>query len=249
MLGGIRRGGHRTAAWSAEHLAAHGQSIFDNISACLEDWRNKIGLEVGPGDNLEVCRLFLATGADEMFAVERYADPKPTDRRIRVIRRSIELLDLDSAVDFAYSNDAFEHVSNVSAAMKSVHRALRGGGCFVCNVDLRGHNVFNKANRPLDFLTCPDWLWHLMFSHIATTNRVRVHQLLEAAADAGFRVIGTKCLAKADADYLRRLRPHLLPRYRRLPDSDLEVLQLLLTLVKPEGEECHSKPRLPTRLA
>ena len=239
VLGGVRIGGHRTATWSPEHIAAHGRSIFSTVAPHFTEWRGKVGLEIGPGDNLEVCRLFLESGAARMLAVERYADPKSSDGRTCVLRQEIERLDVISAVDFAYSNDALEHVTSVQLSLQSVYRALRPGGRFVCSVDLRGHNVFNKPKRPLDFLTCPDWLWHLMFSHLATTNQVRAGELLRAATDTGFSVLGVNCLAKADAGYLRQVRPHLLPRYRELPDSDLEVLQILLVLEKPaERGEC-----------
>jgi SAM-dependent methyltransferase len=208
----------------------HGKSIFATIAPHLPDCNGKIGLEVGPGDNLEVCRLFLDSGAIRMIAVERYAIPMPDDDRTVVLHQDIERIQIEKQVDFAYSNDAFEHVSDVSLAMQAVYRSLRPGGRFVCNVDLRGHNVFNNPQRPLDFLSCPDWLWRLMFSHIATTNRVRVHQLVRAATDAGFSVLSAECLAKADNEYLRQVRPHLLSRYGQLPDQELEVVQFLLTL-------------------
>jgi SAM-dependent methyltransferase len=150
-----------------------------------------------------------------------------------VIRSQIEETEVPEEVDFAYSNDVFEHVLDAPATMRAVFRSLRPGGRFVNSIDLRGHNAFNNAQRPLDFLTCPDGLWRLMFSHIVTTNRVRAHDFVEMAKKAGFNVLKYEALATADEKYLKEIRPHLLPRYQELRDDDLRVLQLLLVLERP----------------
>jgi hypothetical protein len=73
-----------------------------------------------------------------------------------------------------------------------------------------------------------------MYSHIVTTNRVRVHEFIEAAEGAGFVVLKAHPLAAADEAYLEDVRPDLLPRYRGLPTDDLRVLQLLLVLERPD---------------
>jgi SAM-dependent methyltransferase len=232
-LGGALRGGHRTALWTPAQRRAHAAGIFSTLSPHLGSLHFRTGLEIGPGDNLEVCRLCLAAGCQRMYAVERFAGPAKDEERVIFVRSQIEETKLPEAVDFAYSNDVFEHVDDVPGAMKAIFDSLRPGGRFVNNIDLRGHNVFNDSRRPLDFLTCPDWLWSLMFSHIVTTNRVRVHEFVHAARSAGFTVLKSEALVTADTSYLRELRAHLLPRYRRLPDDDLGVLQLLLVLERP----------------
>ena len=165
-----------------------------------------------------------------MYAVEKFAHPIQADARIVISRSEIEGTRLTERIDFAYSNDVLEHVSDVLATMQAVFALLRPGGRFVSSIDLRGHNAFNNPARPLDFLTCPDWLWRLMFSHMVTTNRFRAHAFMEAASSAGFRLVSTKALALATPDYLESIRPHMLPRFRGLPDSDLAILQLLLVL-------------------
>lgn len=239
LLGGIRRGGHRTATWSADERRAHGERIHQALAPYLGDVAGQTGLEIGPGDNLEVCRQFLDAGCERMLAVERYARPPDDDGRVALLRSPIEQMALHEEVDFAYSNDVFEHVANVPSAMRAIYQALKPGGRLVCSIDLRGHNVFNLPDRPLDFLTCPDWLWQLMFSHVATTNRVRPHEFLEAAVDAGFEVKEVVALARADPAYVAQIRPHLLKRYQQLPDSELSILQYLLVLVRPAALRQH----------
>lgn len=236
LLGGIRRGGHRTAAWSADERRAHGERIHQALAPFVGDVSGQTGLEIGPGDNLEVCRQFLDAGSTRMLAVERYARPPDDDGRVAVLRSPIEQMDLHEEVDFAYSNDVFEHVANVPSAMRAIFAALKPGGRLVCSIDLRGHNVFNLPDRPLDFLSCPDWLWQLMFSHVATTNRVRPHEFLDAAVAAGFEVKEAVALDRADSAYVASVRPHLLKRFQRLSEGELSILQYLLVLQRPAAQ-------------
>jgi SAM-dependent methyltransferase len=143
-----------------------------------------------------------------------------------------EQLRLDDQVDFIYSNDVMEHVAAPEAAFRAAHRLLKPGGLFINNIDLAGHNAFAKKARPLDFLSCPDWLWKLMFSHMETTNRVRFSEFVGAATAAGFRVKGIDAMVKAEPGYLDSLRPHLLPRYQALPNEDLSMVQCVLIAEK-----------------
>jgi hypothetical protein len=76
-------------------------------------------------------------------------------------------------------------------------------------------------------------MYSWLTSHIETSNRVRCSQLVSAATRAGFEVLKTEALATADRGYLAEIRPHLRPEYRKLDDSDLEVVQLLLVVRKP----------------
>jgi hypothetical protein len=136
-------------------------------------------------------------------------------------------------VDFIYSNDALEHVASPAATLHTAYGLLAPGGLFAGSVDLSGHNAFTNPERPLDFLSCDDRLWRLMTSHIATTNRVRFSELLQAAKDAGFEIVEARALLQAARAYLASVRPHLLPRYQALADDDLAVVQCLVVARKP----------------
>jgi SAM-dependent methyltransferase len=148
--------------------------------------------------------------------------------RLVLHQARFEELTLDEPLDFICSNDVMEHVADPAAVFRSALRVLRPGGLFVNNIDLCGHNVFAKTDRPLDFLTCGDHLWDLMFSHVMTTNRVRFSEFVRAAEDAGFKTAHVEVVLQADPAYLASVKPHLLPRYRDLPDDDLSVLQFVL---------------------
>lgn len=232
-LGGALRGGHRTSTWTEQQRRNHAANISSVLFPHLGSLIGRTGLEVGPGDNLDVCKLCLSAGAKKMYAVERYSKPTSDDARLSVINSHIESIQLPEPVDFAYSSDVFEHVGNVAAAYRSVYKSLKPSGLFVSTIDLRGHNVFNKTERALDFLTCPDWLWGLMFSHIATTNRIRAHEFVNLAQAAGFVCVRFESLASADPKYLSEVRPHLIERYQNLSDDALQILQLLVVLQRP----------------
>lgn len=234
LTGGALRGGHRVAWWSEGERQRHAAEIFDTLSPHLGPIDGGTGVEIGPGDNLDVCARFLEAGSRKMYAVERFGREGAGTTDIELLRADIEAIELPERVDFAYSNDVFEHVNDVSGALASVFGALRPGGLFASSIDLRGHNIFGAPGHPLDFLSCPDWLYSLMFSHVVTSNRVRVHEIVKAARHAGFEVVRSDPLAVAVDGYLETYRPHFLSRYRDIPDEELRVLQLLLVLRRPE---------------
>ncbi|MFO1092502.1 MAG: methyltransferase domain-containing protein [Planctomycetaceae bacterium] len=234
VLGGALRGGHRIAAWSPESRQRHCRGILDTLGPALGDVRGQVGLEIGPGDNLGVCALLVQGGCRRMYALEKFSHPTEIPDGVQLLHQRIEDLEAPEPLDFALSNDVFEHVDDVALAMQRVFAALRPGGLFVNSVDLRGHNMFKNPAAPLDHLTAPDWLYSLLTSHIETSNRVRCSELTAAATKTGFEVLRCEALARADRAYLHAVRPHLQSRFRSLDDGDLEVLQLLLVLRKPQ---------------
>ena len=95
------------------------------------------------------------------------------DRRVlRLGRQHFEEFRPSEPIDFIFSHDVLEHVDPLPI-FRRAFQILRPGGRFANVIDLTGHGVFYDLNRPLDFLTCPDWLWRLLFSEMETTNRVR----------------------------------------------------------------------------
>jgi SAM-dependent methyltransferase len=188
-------------------------------------------MEIGPGDDFGLCRLLIQAGATRMYAVEKYTTPAPPPGVVSLTGEA-ESMSLPEPVDFAVSNDVLEHVRDVPGTFRSVFTALQPGGVFVSSVDLRGHNCWKSDARPLDFLTCPDWLYRLATCNIETSNRVRFGVLAVAAREVGFKAVHSVALATVDPIYLADVRPHLLPRYQALPDDDLGILQALIVARK-----------------
>ena len=236
LLGGSLRGGHRTQEWADPKRAGHEQTIVDSLWPHLPDLDGCVAVELGPGDALNVSRKLLAEGCRRVWAVEPFAtaalQAEDDGNRLRVAPVSVAEFDPGEPINLIISHDVLEHV-DVPAAMRAAFDLLAPGGRFVSSVDLRGHNAFNKPQRPLDFLTCPDWLYRAMHSHIETSNRVRPSELLDAAEAAGFVVEATQPLDEVSDAYLDAVRPHLQPRYRTLSDDDLRPTQLVVALRRP----------------
>ncbi len=282
LRGGRDRGGED---WSNRRLDAHAGhvlEIFEGMREAIGDVRGKVGLELGPGDDIAVAYCFLKAGARRMYTVERFESVVLDDKAVRLLETLDELLPeltavtatdvvareggrirLDEAklvhrvglfeacrppepVDFAYSNDVMEHVESPARIFEAAAAALVDGGVFVNNVDLAGHNVFSSTARPLDFLTCPDWLYDLMFSHIVTSNRVRYGDLVRDLRRAGFSIGETKNILEADPAYLEAVRPHMVDRYRHLPAEDLKVVQVRIVATKGRGADAPIGDELAT---
>lgn len=253
-------GGVRWTSRPLEENVWHVMAIATLIQKHL-DVRDRVGVEIGPGDNLGAAYCLLKAGAQRIYAVEKLGSVAPDewcqqlftaiDARVPaspltrdVMSRSaftgplrhaevlFEEFAPDRPVDFVYSHDVIEHV-DPPTVFASARKILVSGGDFLNIIDLTGHGVFYDLNRPLDFLTCPDWLWPLLFSAMETTNRVRWSELLTLADKTGFEVVQAVAIRRADPTYLAGIRPHLLPRYQKLADDDLSVMQCVLHLRKP----------------
>ena len=210
------------------------------------DVRGKTGVEIGPGDNLGVCYRMLMGGAARMYGVEKFASIEPEWNRKLFAKMSGESIGLaphhvqalfedfhpQEPVHFIYSHDVIEHVDPASVFRHAFDLLEPGGDFFNC-VDFTGHGVFHNLDRPLDFLTCPDFLWRVLFSAMETTNRIRWSELLEIARQRGFEIVRAHTLRRVAPDYVESIRPHLLQRYQKFSNEDLSVTHCELHLRKP----------------
>jgi SAM-dependent methyltransferase len=151
-------------------------------------------LELGPGDNLGLALRFLAAGAREVVALDKFAirrDPE-TERAIhdrlrerhggidpeavRVIK-GVGIEDAPgelepASFDLIVSVAVLEHVYDSDAAFAAMDSLLRPGGLMVHQVDFRDHNMFTAGGRhPLEFLTVGDRLWRRMTVDSGGPNR------------------------------------------------------------------------------
>jgi SAM-dependent methyltransferase len=262
-LGRNECGGVRWKQRPVRENVEHVRLIVDTIGRHLGDVRGDVGAELGPGDNIGASYAFLKRGARRMYAVEKFGSVAPDEWCARILqgidevdgrapstgdvlingdfnhdllrlqRSNFEAFEPEAPLDFVFSYDVLEHVEPEAVFRRAIS-VLKSGGRFVNVVDLTGHGVFYDLTRPLDFLTCPEWLWRLMFSHMETTNRVRLSALIAIAKASGFEIERAEPIRRADHAYLASIRAHLQPRYRRLADDDLSAMQTILVLRKPD---------------
>jgi len=138
---------------------------------------------------------------------------------------------VSASVDFCYSVDVLEHVDDVRGVMRHHAKILRPGGVGVHAVDFSGHNAF--AGTDIDFLTCPDWAWNLMHSHLITSNRLRPSQVTGAALDAGLEVEQVVPTRTVTVERVEELRAKLNPRFANLPADELRILEAIVVLRAP----------------
>ena len=236
VLGGARRGGHRVQSWVSTEQTIHTDYIYGVLAPYFDDLHDSVALEIGPGDSLGVSVRLKEAGCRRVYATDKYAQPVSADG-VELVQCLIEDFDAPEPLDLIISNDVLEHVGDLDSTMRRCYQLLRPGGQFVSNVDLRGHNAFNKPDQPLDFLSCPDWLYRAMHSHIETSNRVRMPDLITATEAAGFLTDAITPIDLAEPDYVESIRPHLLPRYRDLTDDQLRPVQVVLALRKPRTDD------------
>jgi len=234
---------HLYSKHGAEFAAKTAIDSFETIRPYLPDLTGMTGLEIGPGDNLGVAECCMANGAAHMIGVEQFATVRDLPEMSRLIaerygpyRSRPEHLQtvvesVEREVDFIYSIDVLEHVASVPDAFRHMAKILKPGGYAVHSVDFAGHNAY--AGTGIDFLTCPDWMWKLLHSHLQTTNRIRYGELIDAARRGGLALISATPVITVSDERVEELRPKMVARYRALPTEDLKILQAIFVFRKP----------------
>ncbi len=121
--------------------------------------------------------------------------------------------------DLILSRAVLEHVSDLEASFRDMHRALRNTGISLHLVDLKSHGL--DRYKEFDFLTWPEWAYRLMYSHKGFPNRWRVDRYETLAREQGFRITlmePTECIAESD---LRVIVDDVPVNYKSLPMEKL----------------------------
>jgi hypothetical protein len=129
---------------------------------------------------------------------------------------------LRDEIDLVFSRAVLEHVNDLPATFADMHAAMKRDAIAIHQVDLKSHGL-HQAN-PLDFLTWPDHLWRLMYSHKGVPNRLRVNSYRQILAQTGFNVISIEPTLLADPADVRAVRPALASPFRQVSDKDMRWL-------------------------
>ncbi len=133
-----------------------------------------------------------------------------------------------AAYDLIISRAVLEHVNYLDESIADIARALAPGGVSVHEVDLRSHGL--DRYRPLDFLTWPDALYRLMYSHKGFPNRWRVDRYKTLAHRNGLRIKAlqpTELLQRHDVD---AIKPELAKAFQEVSIEELSWLSFWMIL-------------------
>lgn len=139
--------------------------------------------------------------------------------RIEYLVRPSGLSGLRARVDIVFSRAVLEHVDDVAATFADMETALRVGGLAVHLVDLKSHGLHRR--NPLDFLTWPQWLWDLMYSHKGVPIRWRVSRYRDVLGRGKLAIRKLAATTLFDAGDVAEVRAHLPVQFRGLSDADL----------------------------
>lgn len=142
--------------------------------------------------------------------------------RIRYEVRPDGLLNERAPMGLVVSRAVLEHVNDLPAIFRDMRIALAPDGTAVHLVDLKSHGLHRR--NPLDFLTWPEWLWALMYSHKGVPNRERPGAYREAARSAGLEIVAMTPTGRARTEDLAEVRPRLAAAFRDLSDDELSWL-------------------------
>ena len=137
---------------------------------------------------------------------------------------------LREEIDLVLSRAVLEHVNDLPATFADMHTAMKQDATAIHQVDLKSHGL--HQTNPLDFLTWPDRLWRLMYSHKGVPNRLRINTYRDIIAQTGFNVIFIEPTLLADPADVQSVRPDLAQSFRQVSDEDMRWLGFWLACNK-----------------
>ncbi len=140
------------------------------------------------------------------------------------------LAGFETEIDLIVSRAVLEHVNDLSATFDDMYKVLAESGLAIHKVDLRSH-ALHRRNQ-LDFLTWPEALWRLMYSHKGAPNRLRVDFYRRLVNERGFKTELIEVTDRANIECIREVRPRLAKEFRNLSDDDLGWLGFWLVIRK-----------------
>ena len=130
------------------------------------------------------------------------------------------------SVDLAFSQAVLEHVDDVAATYRALHRWLRPGGIMSHAIDFKSHGLTRDW---FGHWTIPAWQWTLVRGRRPyLINRLPASRHLELLIAAGFEVLLTLRTEAAPAP-----RAALAREFAAMPDDDLRASAMFVIARKP----------------
>lgn len=132
------------------------------------------------------------------------------------------------AYDLIISRAVLEHVNDLSGTFLDIKQSMKPDGVSVHRVDLRSHGLDRYTD--LDFLTWPDALYAIMYSHKGTPNRWRVNKYKEAANQQNLTCVKFQPVQKIELEKIRTIRNYLAKAFRDISDEELACIDFWIVL-------------------
>jgi SAM-dependent methyltransferase len=137
------------------------------------------------------------------------------------------------AFDLVLSRAVLEHVNSLEATLRDVAVCLKPGGKSVHNVDLRSHNL--DRYRPFDFLTWPEPMYRLMYSHKGFPNRWRPDRYRAILGNVPLILRAMEPTGRIAAADVERIKPRVACHLRGAKADDLAWTGFWMRLEAPAG--------------
>ena len=134
----------------------------------------------------------------------------------------------DAAYDLIVSRAVLEHVNSLEGTLRDIERCLAPGGLSVHNVDLRSHNL--DRDHPFDFLTWPDPVYRLMYSHKGFPNRWRPNAYRDILKNTSLDVVMMEPTGRLPSTDVERIRDKLATPLRGASADELSWLGFWMVL-------------------
>ncbi len=121
--------------------------------------------------------------------------------------------------DLIISRAVLEHVNNLEKTMLDVKQNLKEKGQSLHQVDLKSHGLDRYTD--FDFLTWPDFIYRLMYSHKGFPNRLRVNCYKEFATKVNLSIKQLTPTGRIDENKIDHIYRKLAKGFRMIPPEEL----------------------------
>ncbi len=157
-------------------------------------------------------------------------DQGDNELQAQVRQWSFDIATLDSLDDLKHhsfdaivSNAVLEHIEDMQALANRLFDMTNPGGVGIHQVDFRDHS---HAEEPLEFLKIDNESYAAMFRESlgGGGNRVRPHELEAMFSWAGFDALQFDANAFANDEYVTRVQPKLIERFKAMSFDQLRIV-------------------------
>lgn len=130
--------------------------------------------------------------------------------------------------DLIISRAVLEHVNDIEKTLLDICGALKKNGVSIHQVDLKSHGL--DRYQDFDFLTWPELLYRLMYSHKGFPNRWRVDKYENIVTAAGMRLKELSPTGTLELQKIKFIQPKLAKSFRHIPTDRLSWLGFWMIL-------------------